>query len=192
MRDRQTDARTDLHFGLGEQDRTCERRQDASGHRGCLLDRSCLSEQDGELVAAEARDRIDTAGGVEEEPGGRLQQLIARRVSMTVVDALEPVEVDEEDAGLAGIDLQGLSHLFLKERAVGEPGQRIVECLKRQALVKLMPFGDVDAGGEEEPDAPVVQGTDVTDHARRRRAPFGSSQTLSNWQGGASGSAAAQ
>ncbi len=53
-------------------------------------------EQDGELVAAEPRDRIAGSDRVGQPLGNDPEQLVASGVAQGVVDILEVVEVDEQ------------------------------------------------------------------------------------------------
>ena len=46
-----------------------------------------LGEQQAELVAAEAADDVVGAGGVVQQPGDALEQLVAGEVTLGVVDA---------------------------------------------------------------------------------------------------------
>ena len=55
-----------------------------------------VGQQDGELVAAEARDDVLGAQHVPQAAGDGLQQLVADAVAEGVVDDLEVVEVEEE------------------------------------------------------------------------------------------------
>ena len=54
-------------------------------------------DQDGELVAAEPRDRVRRPHGFAQPGGDLLQHLVARGVAEAVVDGLEIVEVEEDD-----------------------------------------------------------------------------------------------
>src|SRR5437870_3354263 len=53
-----------------------------------------LDQQDGELVAAVARDNVDAARVLHEDLTDIAQGLVADRVAELVVDALEPVQVE--------------------------------------------------------------------------------------------------
>ena len=55
-----------------------------------------LSLNDGELVAADARDRVDVADGIAQSAGDDFQQFVAHMMPERVVDALELVETDVE------------------------------------------------------------------------------------------------
>ena len=67
------------------------------------------------------------------QAGGRgAQELVAGGVADAVVDGLEAVEVDEEHAQLglaAGRHVERVLEAVEEERAVGQPGQRVVEGL---------------------------------------------------------------
>ena len=78
---------------------------------GALLGR--LHEKDGELVAAVAADDVDAARMLEEKLGHTAQCLVARPVTELVVDALEAVEI-EEDQGDGVIEAPVARDLFLE------------------------------------------------------------------------------
>jgi len=80
-------------------------------------------EQHGELVAAEAGDGVGRADAGAEPAGDGDEELVADLVAEAVVDDLEPVEVEEEDADgrrrLAGAG-QGVVEAVGEEGAIGE------------------------------------------------------------------------
>ena len=84
------------------------------------------------------RPIVSPSRSVAEQPGGdRLQQLVAGLVAERVVDLLEAVEVDEERGGLGAAAPGAGEHLLdavEDQRAVGQPGQRIVQRLVADAL----------------------------------------------------------
>ena len=74
-------------------------------------------EQDRELVAAEARDRVRGTRRLDEALGGGLQQAVARIVAERVVDVLEVVEVEEHDRdALAASDARASSACWTRLR----------------------------------------------------------------------------
>ena len=77
-------------------------REDAPGDVGGLLRVDDAVEQDGELVAAEAGDGVGRPHGRLEPGGDLLQHEVAGGVTEAVVDRLEVVEVDEDDARPTG------------------------------------------------------------------------------------------
>ena len=99
---------------------------------GCAA-AAVVLEQHGELVAAEARRGVRRARAL-----GAGAAATARRSSSpaacpsAVVDGLEAVEVDEEHAQLglaAGRHVERVLQAVEEERAVGQPGERVVEGL---------------------------------------------------------------
>ena len=92
----------------------------------------------GELVAAEARDRVSGAQRLLDPGGHGGEQLVAGGVAEAVVDELELVEVEEEhrDRGLAPAgDREGVLEPVEEEVAVGQAGERVVEGLVLGALL---------------------------------------------------------
>ena len=96
---------------------------------GVLLGADARDEQR-ELVAAEARDRVALADVLLDPLGDLAQQLVADRVAERVVDDLEAVEVEEEDGQPLVVPV-GLGHgerqAVVEEQAVGQVRQRVVE-----------------------------------------------------------------
>ena len=83
------------------------------------------------------------ADGAHQPGGDAAQQLVADRVAERVVDALEVVEVDEHHGDLAGgARLERLAHLLAEQRAVGEPGQRVVVGLVLELVLQVAQLGD--------------------------------------------------
>ena len=107
------DAGADGEGPLAGAVRHAEDVDDALGDVLGLDDRA--GDEDGELVAAEAGDQVVLADdGV--QPAGHLdQQLVAGLVPGDVVDGLEPVEVEHQQAALLD---RGRGHL-LEEHARG-------------------------------------------------------------------------
>ena len=121
---RRGDAEAGGHGELvpADADRVLERVQQPS-RVGLPLGRA---DQREELVAAEAGERRRRRGVVAQPLGDLDQQRVADGVAEAVVDALEVVEVDEHDRDrLAGRGQHRLQALA-EQRAVGQPGQRIV------------------------------------------------------------------
>ena len=110
-------------------------------------------EEDGELVAAESRDRVAGAGRHAEPFADRLEQFVARRVSQRVVDVLEVVEVDHHDGEAAACTCAPLRRMLepVEEHgSIGELCQFVVKCpsleLARDfAPLRCIPHGDDDA-----------------------------------------------
>ena len=62
-----------------------------------------ILEQDTELVAADARDHVALAHAALEQLGDLDQRLVARAMAESVVDRLEPVQIDEQHGRMAVI-----------------------------------------------------------------------------------------
>ena len=80
-------------------------------------------EQDGELVAAEAGDRIGRADRDPQPACDLLQHLVSGRVAEAVVDGLEVVQIDEDDSDVREAALrahQPVLDAILEKRAIGE------------------------------------------------------------------------
>ncbi len=97
--------------------------------------------QHDELVAAEPADRVPLADRPPQPFSDGPQQLIPGRVAVVVVDVLEAVDVDEQGSG-DGTQLgcRALDQLFgpvQDQRAVGEPGERVVQRLVGELAVLL-------------------------------------------------------
>ena len=75
------------------------------------------------------------------------QQAVAGEVTEAVVDVLEPVEVNDRDREaivLAALrQLDRVARALQEQLAVGQAGQRIVQCVVDQALLGLLALGDV-------------------------------------------------
>ena len=90
-----------------------------------------LLQQQPELVAAEAGDRVGRADRFAQACGDADQQVVAGLVAERVVDLLEVVDVDEQDRGeRAGVPADALERLLEavgEQHAVGQAGERIVQ-----------------------------------------------------------------
>ena len=73
-------------------------------------------------AAVDAGQRV---GGAAEHVRDRAQQVVAGVVAQLVVDALEPVDVAHDDAGLVA-GLERRLGLGVRDAAVGQAGQRVV------------------------------------------------------------------
>ena len=74
------------------------------------------------------------------------QQLVARGVPERVVDRLEVVEVHEQDRGVlvvARLAVECVLDAVAEQRAVGEPGDGVVERLVGELLLELLALADV-------------------------------------------------
>ena len=79
--------------------------------RGGVAGRLDVREQDAELVAAEAGDRVGVAQGALQPRGDLLQQQVAHVVPERVVDLLEVVEIHDHDHGGVAVAAAGADGL---------------------------------------------------------------------------------
>ena len=103
-------------------------------------------DQHGEFVAAEPRDGVRGAGGLDDTLRHRLQQPVAGIVAERVVDVLEVVEVEEHHRHRALPALrQGerVLHAVAEQVAVRQQRQRIVERHLPQLLLECLALADV-------------------------------------------------
>ena len=107
-----------------------------------------LVEQDRELVSPEARDRVGRPHRVLEPSRDLLEDRVAGRMAETVVDGLEVVEVDEDDADRRASAPRALDRMLdavCEESAVRELGDGIVERLVRELLLERLALADISA-----------------------------------------------
>ncbi len=115
-RDRDTHADADDHRMAFELVGRADRLDHAVREGGRLGTRVRLDHvQDRELVAAQAPDHVGLGDHLGEPRRHRLEQQVADRVAERVVDRLEQVEVEDEDAELRAV--------------LDEPPQRLVHLL---------------------------------------------------------------
>ena len=91
-----------------------------------------VHEQDGELVAAVARDGIRDPDRARETLGDHAQELVAPVVAERIVDLLEPVEIQEQDRVLlAGprARQERMGDAVAEQRPVRQGGQSVVQAL---------------------------------------------------------------
>jgi len=126
---------TSARAGGAEDDRRAHRGDEAVGDPPGVLGAGQVVEEDRELVAAEAGDGVVRAQLVGQAGADRRQQQVAGLVPVRVVDLLEAVEVEEQDgerararAQAAGA-AQGMGDAVGEQRAVRQPGQRVVQRL---------------------------------------------------------------
>ena len=96
---------------------------------GTQLARAGLGQQDRELVAAEAAEHVGGAQVGRERAGDGAQQVVTGGVAAGVVDGLEVVEVDHDQAERAAVVADVVAQLGLEAlgeaAAVERAGQRV-------------------------------------------------------------------
>ncbi len=89
-------------------------------------------DDDRELVAAESGHRVTGTNGVQQAVGRTDQQFVPNRMTEAVVDQLEVIEVDRDNANRAAValaQLHGMVESLVEQGAVGQPGQRVAQRL---------------------------------------------------------------
>ncbi|MEZ5121860.1 MAG: hypothetical protein R2736_09830 [Solirubrobacterales bacterium] len=156
--------------------------READGHRSRVDAHGCLElvlhpidqpqklmvgasfEQRDELVAAEAADGVGRPNAGAQAPGDLLQDRIAPGMPERVVDALEVVEVHEDDGDRVATAASGRDRVFgavLEQRPVRQAGQGIVQPLVRELL------GGALARGRRQAAAPRAAATPIRSSAAR-------------------------
>ena len=135
-----------------EDQRPGHRGREPLGDLGDAAPRVDVGADHDELVAAQARDGVGHPhrGGQPRRQGE--QHLVAGGVAEGVVDRLEAVEVEHEDRDVDALALpagQGVSEAVERERAVGQPGERVVQRgMARDLLLAVALDGDDDQRGD--------------------------------------------
>src|SRR5205085_7739475 len=109
-----------------------ERLGDSLGDAGRVALVLYVLDQDGELVASEARDGVPGPQRLLQSWRDRREQLVPGRVPEAVVDELELVEIEEEDRhrGVPALRLgEGVGEAVEEQRPVRQPGERVVQGL---------------------------------------------------------------
>ena len=146
VRDGDADARGREHFLPLEMEGVLHELEHALDHsHGRIVVRRILDE-DRELVAAEARDRVGRAHRGLHALRRVDQQHVALRVAERVVDGLEVVEIEEDHGDRARVparEHERVRHAIEKERAIRQPGERVVKCLMRELGLQRLALADV-------------------------------------------------
>ena len=155
------DARARIDVLAVDVERTLEgRRGRAPATSAASVESVDAVEQDGELVAAEAGDRVGRAHRRLQPPRDLLEDGVAGRVAEAVVDRLEVVEVDEHDAD-RGAAAQRAHDRVLdavgEQRAVGEARDGVVERLVRELVLERLALADVAAVEDDAADVLVLE-----------------------------------
>ena len=189
--ERDADARGQRHGHLGQVERLLEAGQQLA-RDGARLDRRVqVGQADRELVAAQPRDRVGPAQRGAQPLGDLAQQQVAGVVAERVVDVLEAVEVEQQQADVGPVAVGGGQRLLEpvgQQGAVGQPGQAVVQRLVAHLLLGPPALDDrgrdvgdgqqeVDVGLAERPayrgegrEHAVRAGVALDRHADARRA----------------------
>ena len=156
------DADACLHGDVRPDDRhgAPHRGEDPSRNRHGALRLVDALDQDRELVAAEPRARVLGPDARADPLGNHDQEIVSSRVAKAVVDGLEVVEVDEEHREEVASTCPTLDRMrdpLGEERAVREPGERVVEGLMRELILQGAALGHVSRGEDDAADVLVSE-----------------------------------
>src|ERR1700722_1880421 len=106
-----------------------------------------IVEEDGELVAAEAGDHVAFPQARFQPLSDRHQEGVADQMSETVVDELEPVEIEKQDRedifGMALGSVDNLPEQLDEERSIRKTGQRVVKRRVPELFLHQGPLGNI-------------------------------------------------
>ncbi len=123
--DRDADAQADSDLLAVDDHRSLQRGTDPLGDELGAL-RVGIGQQQGELVAAEARAGIPGPGQVPESVGDLYQHRVTAGVTARVVDGFEVIEIEEQHPATVDADvLKGASQGFVVGASVRQSGERI-------------------------------------------------------------------
>ena len=154
---RDADTGRDHDLLLVDNEGFVERVEHALRHVGRVLGTADVLDDDGELVATQARQRvrlgalvrhrIDVAQALRERTPHMLEQAVADLVPEIVVDHLEAVEVEEHQGHHLAAALRArhrLAQPVAEQRAVGQAGEAVVVGHVAQLLLRIGALGAVE------------------------------------------------
>jgi hypothetical protein len=174
--ERDADARRREHLAPADRERCAQRFLNPERDRVGLLLVLELVEENRELVAAEAGERVPLPQARLETARDRHQELVSDQVAEAVVDDLEAIEVEikrgEAAAAAALLEfLESAAEPFDEYGAVAQTGQRIAEPGAAQLLLGDRALGRV---GQRAGDADRAPAGAAHRRAATQEAPIGS------------------
>ncbi len=126
---RQTNTGTHVHQMARQIKGGLQQLQNALRQLAQLLNPKRSLQQQGELIAAQARQGVAVITQLQKALGNQLQQLVTGIVAQAVVDAFEPVQVDKQQRQLAVLTT-GTRHRRVQalgqQQAIGQLGQGVM------------------------------------------------------------------
>ena len=170
------DTGVDVQRDVGDLERALERRPQAQAgraRRGLVAGR----QHDGELVAAEARQRVVGAQQLREPRPDLLQDLVAGVMAQRVVELLEAVEVDQQQRELAAVLARGTDRGMESLHEVPSIGEARQVVGERLLLGLAQPLGHGEPGtrhpgqhgDRRDGDRDVVDRLELPDRQQRER-----------------------
>ena len=151
--DGNTEAQRHGHLGLGQLDRLADLLEDPDRGPFGFCHPAGVLEEHGELVAVEARDRVAGANGSQDPHPDFDQEAVAFGVAHPVVDQLEVVDVEIEDADLGArlaSHLQGVLEAVNETSPVRQSRQRVMLGQVMRAVGRLLQGVDRRRAGDGE------------------------------------------
>ncbi len=136
--------------GAADDQRSGQFVEDPGGRHLHVEDAARVGQDDRELVTAEPGDGVVVVECGADAGCRRLDELVAGAVPETVVDVLEPVEVEEQQRDDVPVPLRarhGLDQPVAEEIAVGQAGQSVEVGLTNDKLFLAFALRDVVHGG---------------------------------------------
>ena len=129
---------------------------DSAGH---MLDDRRVAirfQEDRELITAKPGWGVAWPQAIAQSAANGAEQLVADHMAEAIIDHLESIQIEKQDMDATMIVLFGGANRLVKpiekERAIGQPGQAVVERVMEQALLNLFSLRHIG------------DGADVTDH----------------------------
>ena len=137
--ERQSDRGGEEYFAVAERDRRAQRLADGLGQRGDARQLAFRQQDQAELIARQARQRVLRLDQPAEAARQREQDRVADRHADGIVDLLEAVEIDHHDGRPdRGVGLGEAEHGFQpveEQFAVGQAGEIVVHGVVQQPLL---------------------------------------------------------
>ncbi len=138
---RHADRGRDRGHPVAQGERRRDRLDDARGDRPCVRRVDETRAEHDELVAAEPAGAIGRAEHAVDPLGDDHEGLVACGVSQRVVDVLEAVQIDEEQAQLAVVE--GVADELVHQPAVRQTGECIVQRPERDLTLAAAAGGSI-------------------------------------------------
>ena len=126
---RDPDRCTGLDLLVGDRERTFQRSQDLACCGDDVVGMPGIDADDGKLVTPEPGDGVSGSQDTLEPRRHLLQEVVTAVVAESVIDVLEAIQIEQQDAEhrlVAARGQQRLAQAVTEQRPIGEAGQRVV------------------------------------------------------------------
>jgi hypothetical protein len=121
------------------------------------------SQNDRELVAAEAADHVARPDGGQQAPRHRLEEQVAALVAEAIVDRLEAIDVDVDHRRLRLAAGQHRGEALHQVCAIGQAGEGVLQGRAPQRLLGVDALGDVEHHSDPLERLPVLDDRHAAD-----------------------------